>query len=189
METNNKDRIINEFIRLTNQENFSKIHISNICNNLNINRKLFYYYFDDKYELLKFIYLRDLQNTFPVSQNVQVTWPNNARKMLTILKNKNRFYQHCLNNDNSLWEKIFTDHMQRHFSTLFIDLNTDKSQVNLNFYARFYANGWTGLIKNWLLKGCPTNESDLINQFYDLIGFTKNYLTNLPTTRLLGNEN
>ena len=57
--TLSKEAIINSFKQLMRKKSFDKISISDITNNCYLNRQTFYYHFQDKYELMNYIYYNE----------------------------------------------------------------------------------------------------------------------------------
>ena len=55
-----KDAIANAFKELMKIKSFDKISISDITNSCKLNRQTFYYHFQDKYELMNWIYYNEI---------------------------------------------------------------------------------------------------------------------------------
>ena len=177
MET--KDKIVEVFIDQTAQNGFTNVRVSNICKELNIERKLFYYYFEDKYSLLSYVYQIDLNNYFGIEETDKDNWHQRAQEFLSVYHQKGKFYINSVFEDDYIWNNLFLKHMTVLFKKLFASLsaqNLDSEEVT--FFAEFYANGWTGIVKKWIKQQFDVPEDKLIKQFDDLIDFTRNYIYN-----------
>lgn len=174
---NTREKIINQFVEEVCQIGFLNVRISHICKVLNIERKLFYYYFEDKYALLSAIYQADLKENFSLAQTNKNNWKSNATKLLKKYREQGEFYTKCINEDDDSWKKLFQNHMINLFQKLFIELAADNSDEVL-FFAEFYASGWTSLVGKWMSENFLINQDELINRFDGIIRFTKTYIYN-----------
>lgn len=57
-----KIAIMNSFLKLLNEKNFEKITVKNIVEDCGVNRKTFYYYFEDIYDLVEQIFENEIKN-------------------------------------------------------------------------------------------------------------------------------
>ena len=138
---------------------FSKININDICEKCDMNRKSFYYHFQDKYALLNWIYdtefiaiarkktydsgwqfLYDICTYF--YQNKQF-----YRKAL-LIKGQNSFSEHF----RELMLPVITEYLKGIFS----------EQELLPFHINFFADAYICAIERWLLeKDCIPPEEFL----------------------------
>lgn len=175
-----KEKLKQALLTLGAQQDFTKVRISTLCQKVGIERKLFYYYFTDKYALLAAVYQQALTADFGVATTSKQNWTQHATQLLTRYQNQRYFYQHCLFSDNGTWNQVFTAHMQQLFTKLFVGLSPTNQQQDVGFDAAFYANGWTGIIRNWVQADFPQAPQQLVAQFYLLIRFTKENSANWP---------
>lgn len=169
---NTREQIKTEFLKLIASSSFDKVRISTICKNVNIQRKLFYYYFEDKYALLNDIYQDDLTLNFNISETTKINWKNGAKLLLETYKSRGTFYKNSITVDNNQWHDLFLTHMRALFIRLFNELAANDAE-NFYFNATFFSNGWTGIIENWIIDDFDIDIAVLIDQFYALIHFTK----------------
>lgn len=172
-----REKIINAFLEEVSFKGLAAVRVSVICKKLAIERKLFYYYFQDKYDLLCTIYRQDLLTSFSKEQTDKSNWQEHAQKLLHLYKQRGRFYPISILEDDGKWTKLFKVHMKHLFLNLFVELSA-KAETNVFFYAEFYANGWVGLVEKWIKSIFEVSEEEIIKQFNSLIRFTKEYIYN-----------
>jgi len=67
MKQHAKTAIINSFKELLNKQSIDKITVKEICENCDVNRQTFYYYFKDIMDIFKFIIFEEL--SVEIAQN------------------------------------------------------------------------------------------------------------------------
>ena len=90
-----KKAIASGLKELTKKKSFDKITIQDITDICGLNRQTFYYHFQDKYELVNWIYYNELI----VNVTDQLTYDNSTDKVLQMLqrmKNEDYFYINTL---------------------------------------------------------------------------------------------
>lgn len=136
---------------------FSKINISDICDKCNMNRKSFYYHFQDKYDLVNWIYdtefiaaakQKSYGSTWQFLNDICIYFYANKdfyRKALHI-KGQNSFSEHF----RELMLPLITEYLKNIFS----------EQEILPFHINFFADAYICAIERWLLdKNCiPPDE-------------------------------
>ncbi len=86
-----KTAIANSIKKLIEKKSISKISVSDICRDCNINRKTFYYHFGDKYELLIWIFKTEVvDSTYGKYENIYSY--DGALHFLTCIFNNQTFY-------------------------------------------------------------------------------------------------
>ena len=87
-----------------------KISVSDICRNCGMNRKSFYYYFRDKYDLVNWIFDRDINDMLSKSYEAESvnTQIENLRQFCVYLYENRAFYRKALRvrGQNSLSEHL-----------------------------------------------------------------------------------
>lgn len=92
-----KTAIANSMKKLLDSKSISKISVSDICRDCNINRKTFYYHFGDKYELLIWIFKEEV---------VDLTY----KKFGTIYSYDGAlFFLTCIYNNQNFYKKAFQE--------------------------------------------------------------------------------
>lgn len=139
-----------------------KITVADITEHCGVNRQTFYYHFNDKYELLSWIYTQDL--FIPLTQDL--TFENWGEKLIEVfkyMKQQKAFFMNTIKSSNN----FFAEYSNKIFAELFVkaiaelDLYQHLDEKEQDIYARFFAYGLTGVIVDWALKGMKENEDDL----------------------------
>ncbi len=99
MKNNTKELFAEQLYKLLTVKSFEKIQIKDICQSAHASRQTFYYHFQDKYDLIAWIFLQDYQSVFehPDLENYE----NNLKRVLDIIYLKRSFYK-----------QVFTKHSQ-----------------------------------------------------------------------------
>ena len=135
---------------------FSKISVSDICEACDMNRKSFYYHFQDKYDLVNWIYYTEC---------IAALKEKGYHTGYDILDDLCAYFY----NNRSFYRKTLTVEGQNSFSEYFRDimagiLSTDLKRIfgqdkALPFYVDFYTDAFLCAIKRWLLeKDCMPAE-------------------------------
>ena len=139
-----------------------KITVADITDHCGVNRQTFYYHFNDKYELLSWIYNQDL--FIPLTQDL--TFENWVEKLIGLfkyMKQQKAFFMNTIKSSNN----FFAEYSTKIFAELYVkaiaelDLYQHLDDKEQDIYARFFAYGLTGVIVDWALKGMKENEDDL----------------------------
>ena len=136
---------------LTRRKSFDKITIHDITEECGLNRQTFYYHFQDKYELLNWVYYSEAISIIIDDLNWD-NWDQKVLLMLTRMKNEEYFYCNTLrlSAENEFREYLFriTAELFRHMMEgLAVDMSF--SEHEKKFIAEFYAFGIVGVIISW----------------------------------------
>lgn len=139
-----------------------KITVADITDHCGVNRQTFYYHFNDKYELLSWIYNQDL--FIPLTQDLTIeNWGEKLIGLFKYMKQQKAFFMNTIKSSNN----FFAEYSNKIFAELFVkaiaelDLYQHLDDKEKDIYARFFAYGLTGVIVDWALKGMKENEDDL----------------------------
>lgn len=106
--------MLDQLKELCQHRNFEKISINDLTRNCNLNRQTFYYHFQDKYDLLQWLYYDEL---FKDIENI-VTFNNWDQCLLKVLKKIYRekdFYINTINTNGQYFYQDFYDLSQKCF--------------------------------------------------------------------------
>lgn len=133
---------------------FDKISIADITSACGLNRQTFYYHFQDKYELLSWIYYNE--NFSKITRDIDFdNWDQKILQMLQIMVSEKPFYVNTLKEQ----EKTFESYLYEMAKALFLDAiealdqNHKLDMDGKEFDAEFYAFGICGVILSWAEKG------------------------------------
>jgi probable dihydroxyacetone kinase regulator len=164
---------------LTKKKSFDKITVSDITEICGLNRQTFYYHFQDKYELVNWIYYNEI-----ISIVVDdLTYENSidkVLKMLTKMKTEDYFYVNTL---KASVKSEFEEYLFKVISELFCDIigkiaiNSTMGEDEIRFIADFYAFGMTGIVISWAQHGMKESPEYITNQIKNLAYGTEKFAT------------
>lgn len=143
-------------------KNLDKITVADITDHCGVNRQTFYYHFNDKYELLNWIYTQDL--FIPLTADLTFeNWVEKLIELFKYMKKQKSFFINTIKSSNN----FFAEYCNKIFAELFKKAITDlKIYSHLNekeqdIYARFFSYGLTGIIVDWAMKGMKEKEDEV----------------------------
>lgn len=160
-----KKAIANTLKEFTQQKPFSKISIRDLTTTCGLNRQTFYYHFQDKYELLNWIY--EQEGFIPLMKGITLeNWHLKVMQLLEHMKQEQRFYYETIYHD----ECHFRNHLLNITTHLFKEAiqRLDERQMTAleeqQFIAEFFAYGVSGMIISWVKSGMKQAPSELATQ-------------------------
>lgn len=162
---NTKRRLSASLKRLMEQKKFSKISITEIITDCGVNRKTFYYHFEDIYALLKWTLE---QETVEVLKNFDLL--HNAREAIIYVIDYVDKNTHIL---NCVYDSMSRDELKRFFHSDFYDLilsiieqveNEHQTVVPCDFkkyMADFYTNALVGVLIDYFQHKGNRNKEEL----------------------------
>ena len=183
MESLSTKRLIAQSLKeLSEEKPFDKISVGEIAARSNVNRQTFYYHFQDKYDLLKWIYKEDY--FFPNMQNLNFdNWDQCLRGILESVRADRRF---CINTirhtEQEVTELFLADTV--HIFDAALDLLKNQSAEKektlrrvdpeeQNFIARFFAYGVCGILVEWIEKGMKEEPEVVAHRMRNLLNTCK----------------
>lgn len=143
------------------EKSFDKVSIADITGRCRLNRQTFYYHFQDKYELLTWIYYGELFQK--VMEDITFeNWHQKIQGMLDKMKAEKSFYMNTIR----CARECFSDYLLEITEALFKEAiealdGQEKLQENEKaFIAQFLAYGVCGVTLSWVENGMkmPTQE-------------------------------
>lgn len=139
-----------------------KITVLDITDHCGVNRQTFYYHFNDKYELLNWIYTQDL--FIPLTKDLTFeNWGDKLIELFRYMKQQKKFLMNTIKASNN----FFAEYLEKVLIELFhkairdLDLYNYLEEQEKDVYARFFAYGLTGVIVDWTLQGMKGDEEEL----------------------------
>ena len=151
---------------------FAKISVADICEKCDMNRKSFYYHFQDKYELMNWIF--DMEFIEFIKQGDADQSIEEMTALFRILYDNRAFYRNALSvqGQNSLSEHIRDIALPILQSKLQEALSKDDS----GFYVEFFLDALLGAIVSWIKdENCEPPEK-FIPHFFSCILSTAKYI-------------
>lgn len=161
-----KSEIAKTFKEIIKEKSFDKITIQDITVKCGLNRQTFYYHFEDRNDLIKWIYYNDVFLPF-----IEVLREDNFYDALLTLLN-------TVYNDRVFYENAFSligdntckSYLYSIFETLVMTIaKQDKESLNVCFYT----NGLYGIIVNWVKTGMEHTPEELANQVTQILNKLK----------------
>jgi len=160
------DQIANSFITLLETKTYNNITIRMICDGVPTSRNTFYYYFDNKEQLVEWICCRDfMKHCFPFF-NISADNVSTQSFFSYILKNK-RFYfviyeieggnllRNCL---NRAYDKAAEKENIGEFAHL---ANSNKKKIDIRVYRSYGNSGIAAVVIFWIGDGMKIPISDM----------------------------
>jgi probable dihydroxyacetone kinase regulator len=164
---------------LTRKKSFEKITVSDITEICGLNRQTFYYHFQDKFELVDWIYYNEAIALIVNDLNYD-NWDSKVQKLLEKLKEEDYFYINTLKAsvENEFREYLFkvTVELLRDIIST-ITINEKANEEDIRFVAEFYAFGLVGVIISWAQRGMKETPDYLTAQLKNLVYGTEKYAT------------
>lgn len=147
-----------------------KITVADITNHCGVNRQTFYYHFNDKYELLNWIYTEDLFK--PLTKDLDFSnWGDKLVGLLKYMKNMKPFFMNTIKSSNNFFaeymDKVLIELMHKAIKDL--DLYNHLGEKEKDIYARFFAYGLTGVIVDWTMTGMKEDEEELSKTLQSMV--------------------
>lgn len=149
-----KKAIAEAMKELARKKSFDKISIADITTACGLNRQTFYYHFQDKYELLNWIYYNEA--FLPVMDGITFdNWHEKLCGLLRHMKEDQAFFANTTRCD----QDGFKDYLLSLTSAIFVDaieeLDTGSRLLpdDKKFISEFYAYGICGTILGWVKGG------------------------------------
>lgn len=156
---------------LMKHKSFSKISIADITQQCGLNRQTFYYHFQDKYELLNWIYYNEAIVPLTVDLTFD-TWGRKLLEMLRTMKRESYFYENALKSPGgNEFESYLLSFSRELAGSIFKKLDTEHriTEEDIEFYAKFFSFGIVGMIVLWAKTGMNETPERMIDGFKDLV--------------------
>ena len=147
---------------LCHHKDFNKISVRDITEQCGLNRQTFYYHFQDKYELLDWIYYQE-GFVYLASDVTFDNWHQHMEKLLTMMRENQIFYENTI----SASPQCFEDYLFQITCTLFeeairrLDGSLRLQEADVRLYSRFYSYGMCGIIRDWVRGGMKESPESL----------------------------
>ena len=151
--------------KLGTSKDINKITVSDIVEECGVNRQTFYYHFDDKFELVKYIYETELFD--PLMEDLSFNnWEPKMIEALKVIKRMRDFFM----NTAAASSSFFQGYMQKTLFGVFcvavedLDPKNQVTEETKQLYARFLTYGTSGVILDWIMDGAKVKEEDLVEE-------------------------
>ncbi len=164
---------------LTRRKSFDKITVSDIAEICGLNRQTFYYHFQDKYELVDWIFYNEAIAIITNDLSYD-NWDSKILQFLTKIKEEDYFYINTLKASvaNEFKEYLFKVTVELLCSIISgITANSNATEEEVRFVAEFYAFGIVGVVISWAQHGMKETPGYITAQLKNLVYGTEKYAT------------
>lgn len=170
---NTKKTLAESLKKIMKKKSFSKITISEIIADSGVNRKTFYYHFEDIYALLKWIFENEAVEVVK-HFNLAVDYEEAILFVMDYVE-KNDYIISCA------YDSIGRDEMKRFLYTDFIEVvssiidyaeNNYNKQLNpeyKSFLCNFYTEALAGMLIDWMKQKDQLNRAQVVNYISDTL--------------------
>lgn len=166
-----KKAIASGLKEIMRKKSFDKITIADVTGACKLNRQTFYYHFQDKIDLLNWIFYHETIATIVEDLNFE-NWPDKVFHMLKTMAEEKYFYQNAL---QSSYQNDFRNYLSSVTTELFrniIDKIKDEKQIDQKdkeFIASFYAYGAVGIIVVWATSGMKESPLEITEHIKHIV--------------------
>ncbi|MEN3004694.1 TetR/AcrR family transcriptional regulator [Dehalobacterium formicoaceticum] len=147
-----KKAIIDAFVKLLNEKTLAKITVTEIITTCEISRNTFYYYFEDIYNLVDYLFNTEIEKLQEITMTSE-SLSDECELVLDFLKNNRTALKHIYDSANRdqlerYLFKALDQTMLNFVKHCFKDI--DIPQDDLHFLARYHKYALVGFLINWL---------------------------------------
>ena len=138
-----------------------KIRVTEICKAADIERPTFYYHFQDKYDLVAWMFCTDAYGT-------DITSVASAAAGMNKMKQEILFYKRAYedSSQNALWHYMVEYFTKRYTELAKKKLGTDILDTQLSYSIRFYCMGAVGMTQEWVLTDNITSAETVVQMMF-----------------------
>lgn len=149
----------------------SKITITDITEDCEVNRHTFYYHFQDIYDLIDWIYENEMEKVIADNKTYE-TWADGVQALFQYALDNKTF---ILNTYHSLSRKDLMRFLNQTTYQFLMDVVNEQAQgmkvdqKHKEFIANFYKHAFVGLALEWIEGNMKLNPNDIIQDLTTLI--------------------
>lgn len=178
-----KEALAETFLELAKSQGIERISVSKLCQLSHVSREAFYYHFQDKYELISWIYSQQKAKIMKEHFGKE-TWEKTVHRVLILIREYSVFYRNGFSDTSyQNLEKSMNDYTIEIFTNIILDV-TEANEIDeeMAFFLRFDSHGAVSMTKEWVLSGMmmpeerlayliaaamPQRMMELFNQYYE----------------------
>lgn len=151
---------------------FDKISILSITDRCGLNRQSFYYHFQDKFELINWIFETEVIAT-AVGGITDENWSERIRDLLTIMQNEKAFYTNAIKHTNNEFSKYLLSVTKSEYIDVIKQLQEIKGKSipedDEFFISSFFAHGTSGIIIEWIENDMSETPEKMAGRFESMV--------------------
>lgn len=149
----------------------SKVRIAELCIRCGVERRVFYYHFKDKYDLVAWMFEQDQLEASEVAEPYTQKYYEEAHVRLW---NRREFYRRAFEEDtqNSIHKYLLEYSIDANEAALRLYLGVPKLATKHAFEARHFAHGNVGCVVDWLQGKIEASPAQLATHIFSCIPST-----------------
>lgn len=157
--------------KLLETKTLSKITVSDITDDCEINRHTFYYHFQDIYDLIEWIYKSETEKVLQDHDSYD-SWQEGVHALFKYALDNQAFVE---NTYHSISKEYLIEHLYQVTYNLLINVVEEQAQgmsvdtKHKEFIANFYKYAFVGMAVDWIEKGMRSDYEMIINDLSTLI--------------------
>ena len=164
-----KKVIAYSFKTLMQKESFAKISVSDIMKKADLRRQTFYYHFQDKYELIEWIYHTESQENISDLLDFE-RWDSILKQIFVYFDREQKFYRNALAvyEQNGFSTSLYLN-LRELFSKILDDPHVPSERYTdeiKGMVSSFLGHGMVGIIKDWIQSGCKVPREKMAHNVY-----------------------
>jgi probable dihydroxyacetone kinase regulator len=147
---------------------FEKISVSEICQNCGMTRKSFYYHFQDKYDLVHWIFTHDFATHIHMNQNSGVL--DFIDELVRYFYSDREFYREILRvQGQNGFREIFMSVVKPVMDQFAYQIFENKALQEMHYYVTFFCEGLLSVITGWLESDCDMDPEQFIQSTHTIM--------------------
>jgi len=164
-----KKVIAYSFKTLMQKESFAKISVSDIMKKADLRRQTFYYHFQDKYELIEWIYHTESQENISDLLDFE-RWDSILKQIFVYFDREQKFYRNALAvyEQNGFSTSLYLN-LRELFSKILDDPHVPSERYTdeiKGMVSSFLGHGMVGIINDWIQSGCKVPPEKMAHNVY-----------------------
>ena len=176
-----KNMFADALVDMMKEMPLEKVRVRKLCERCGTTSPTFYYYFRDKYELVVWIFLRDLSQIY---QNLRPGERKSGMgEIIRIIKRERTFYQKAFSDQsqNSLAEYI-QNFIIRYYTEAILHDTGEAPQADQLLAIKYHTYGIMGMFREWLFEQDMSFEEQTEQLFGRAPDFLKKAFAAYPLT-------
>ncbi|MGI6176527.1 MAG: TetR/AcrR family transcriptional regulator C-terminal domain-containing protein [Christensenellales bacterium] len=165
-----KMAIVHTFVELLDKKPLSKITVTEIIEACEISRNTFYYYFQDIYDLVDYLFSKEIEKLHETTATSDTLSDECEIVLDLLIKNKRalkHIYESIKKDQIELYlfkalDKAMLDFIKKQFQ------DTEVSEEDIHFLARYHKYALVGFITDWLSSKSDENLVNLLTRISNL---------------------
>ena len=156
-----KQWIADRMRELMKHKPIDKIRVTEICQAAEIRRPTFYYHFQDKYDLVAWMFCADAYGTDLTSVASAAAGMNKMKQEILFYK---RAYEDS--SQNALWRYMLEYLVRRYTELAKEKLGAEVLDAQLAYSIRFYCMGAVGMTQEWVLNDNISSAETVVRMMF-----------------------